>query len=120
MKDKLYFKKLGGGQKVAIDITDLNFKKEVLESNLPVLVDFWAPWCGPCSMIASIIEEISKEYEGKLKVCKLDVDEARSTATQYQIMSIPALLVFKNGEIVDKTMGVISKDKLEDVIKPHV
>ena len=103
-----------------IKVDDANFKKEVLESNIPVLVDFWAEWCGPCKMVAPVIEEIAKEYQGKLKVCKLDVDEGQTTASEYGIMSIPTLAIFKDGKIVDKVIGALPKEELESKIKPHI
>jgi len=103
-----------------VELTDTNFKQEVLESDVPVLVDFWAAWCGPCLRLAPVIEQIAKEYKGKLKVCKLNVDEAPKTASSYGIMSIPTLAIFKNGEVVDKVIGVVSKSELEAAIKPHI
>jgi len=101
-------------------LTDANFKQEVLKSNLPVLVDFWAAWCAPCNMVAPIVEKISKEYQGKLKVCKLNVDEASGVASQYNIMSIPTLMIFKNGNAVEQVVGVVPKEYLEEKIKPHM
>jgi len=103
-----------------VKIADSNFKQEVLESNLPVLVDFWAEWCAPCHMIAPAVEEIAKEYSGRLKVCKLNVDEAPKTASEYGVMSIPTLAIFKGGEIVDKSVGVMSKDVLAAKIEPFI
>lgn len=103
-----------------IRVNDENFKKEVLESKVPVLVDFWAEWCMPCRMVAPVIEEITKEYQGKLKVCKLNVDEARNTASDYGIMSIPTLAIFKNGKVINKVVGAIPKAELEKAIKPHL
>ncbi|MCK4437315.1 thioredoxin [bacterium] len=103
-----------------VEVTDANFKEEVLDSNLPVLVDFWAVWCAPCSMVAPVVEEIAKEYEGKLKVCKLNVDEAAAAASEYGIMSIPTLAIFKNGQIVEKIIGAVPKTALEEKIKPHI
>jgi len=88
-----------------IKVNDENFKKEVLESDIPALVDFWAEWCMPCRMVAPVVEEIAREYRGKLKVCKLNVDEAGNTASDYDIMGIPTLLIFKNGKIVGKVAG---------------
>ncbi|HKK20635.1 MAG TPA: thioredoxin [candidate division Zixibacteria bacterium] len=95
-----------------MDITDDTFEAEVLQADKPVIVDFWATWCGPCKMIAPILEEIAGEYEGKLKVVKLDVDANNKTAGKYNIMSIPSLLFFKNGEIVDQVIGAVPKAQL--------
>jgi len=103
-----------------IKLTDVNFKEEVLDSELPCLVDFWAEWCGPCYIVAPAVEQISKEYEGKLKVCKLNVDEAPKTASSYGIMSIPTLAIFKKGKVVDKIIGAIPKSELEATIKKHI
>jgi thioredoxin 1 len=103
-----------------VELNDANFKEEVLESDLPVLVDFWATWCPPCYIVAPIIEEIAKEYEGKLKVCKLNVDEGRTTASEYGIMSIPTLMIFKGGQAVDKVIGAVPKTEIEAKIKPHI
>ena len=103
-----------------VNINDGNFKQEVLEESLPVLVDFWAEWCMPCQMVAPTVKRIAKEYEGRLKVCKLNVDEASKTASAYGIMSIPTLAIFKNGEVVDKIIGVTSQSELAKAIKPHI
>ena len=103
-----------------IEVNNANFKQEALESGLPCLVDFWAEWCGPCHMIAPTIEEIAKDYKGKLKVCKLNVDQAPKTASEYGIMSIPTLAIFKDGKLVDKIIGVVSKEELISKIKPHI
>lgn len=103
-----------------IRVNDENFKKEVLESKVPVLVDFWAEWCMPCRMVAPVVEEIAKEYQGKLKVCKLNVDEARNTASDYGIMSIPTIAIFKNGKVINKVVGALPKAELEKAIKPHL
>ncbi len=99
-----------------IELTDANFKKEVLESELPCLVDFWAKWCGPCSIISPIVEQLAKQYEGKLKVCKLNVDEAPDIASNYSIMGIPTLIIFKNGNPIDRIVGVTPKEKIESKI----
>ena len=89
-----------------IEVTDGTFQNEVLESEVPVLVDYWAPWCGPCLMAAPVLEKIADEYDGQLKVCKVNVDENREVASKYGIMSIPTMFVFKQGELVDQITGV--------------
>jgi len=91
-------------------LTDENFKKEVLEANLPVLVDFWAPWCGPCQTAGPVIEELAKEYEGKIKVGKLNVDENPKLSEKYGILSIPTVIIFKNGEEVKRQVGFVGKE----------
>jgi len=105
-----------------IQVTDTNFKQEVLESETPALVDFWAPWCGPCLMAAPVLEKLAQMYQGKLKVCKLNVDEARQTAIDYGIMSIPTLNIYKNGEVVDRIIGVTPnyESDLRKKIEPHL
>ena len=105
---------------MAAQTTDIDFVPKVLESNIPVLVDFWAEWCAPCHMVTPVVEEIAREYQGKLKVCKVNVDEAPDAASKYGIMSIPTLAIFKNGNIVDKVIGVVPKAQLEAAIKPHI
>ena len=95
-------------------LTDTNFDAEVLKSDIPVLVDFWAEWCYPCKMIAPVVEEISHEYAGKLKVGKLDTDTNQVTAAQYGITGIPTLLLFKNGEIVDRIVGALPKHSIKE------
>ena len=103
-----------------LNLTDDNFEEEVLKSGVPVLVDFWAPWCGPCQMMGPIIEELASEYEGKVKVAKLNVDESQTTAGKYKVMSIPTFLVFKGGEVVDQMVGGVQKDKLKEMIEKHL
>jgi len=96
-----------------VHLTEENFKKEVLESAVPVLVDFWAEWCMPCKMITPTIKALSSEYKGRFKVAKLNVEEASTVASQYGIMSIPTILIFKDGKIMDKVVGALSKQDLE-------
>lgn len=101
---------------MVIEVTDQNFEQEVLKSDIPVVVDLWAPWCGPCRMIAPVIEKLSEEYEGKIKFCKLNVDKNQQTAIKYQVLSIPLLLFFKGGEKVDESLGAVP----ESMIRPKV
>ena len=101
---------------MVLDVSDKDFKQEVIDSDLPVLVDIWAPWCGPCRMIGPVVDKLSEEYEGKVKFCKLNVDENQQTATIYGVQSIPLLLFFKNGAKVDESLGAVS----EEMIRPKV
>jgi len=102
-------------------LTDQTWDNEVLNSDLPVIVDFWAEWCAPCSMIAPVVEQMSEEYEGKIKVRKLNVDENQVTAGKYQIMAIPTLLFFNGGKLVDRVAGVVPKkilvEKIEKILE---
>lgn len=100
-----------------ITLTSSNFETEVLNSTVPVLVDFWAVWCGPCRTVAPIIEELAKEYEGKIKVGKVNVDENNDLASRYGIMSIPTIKFFKDGKIVGEIIGAAPKTQFEDAIK---
>ena len=101
---------------MAFHFTDDNFEAEALNSRIPVLVDFYADWCGPCKMLAPVIETLATEYEGKIKIGKLNVDEAPDTAQKYGVMSIPTLLYLKDGEIAGKSVGVVSKAEIEQVL----
>lgn len=98
-------------------LTSENFGEEVLNANIPVLVDFWASWCGPCKMMAPVVEEIAKEMEGKAKVCKVNIDEEQDLATEYGIMSIPTFLIFKDGKVIKSTVGVQDKQKLISLLQ---
>ena len=100
-----------------VEVTDSNFQTEILSSKLPVLVDFWAVWCSPCRAIAPHVEALAKEYDGKLRVGKCDIDSNSEVATQYDIRSIPTLLVFKEGKVVGQVVGAVPRAKIEDLIK---
>ena len=100
------------------EVTDNNFQAEVLESDVPVLVDFWAPWCGPCRAVGPVVEEIAKERAGELKVVKLNTDESQNTAIAYNVLSIPTLIVFKNGAEAKRVTGAYPKKRLEAEIEP--
>ena len=106
---------------MAVDkVSDTSFEADVLKSNEPVLVDFWAEWCGPCRMVAPVLEEVAGELQGKLKIVKLNVDENPQTASKYGIMSIPTLMIFKNGELASRQVGAAPKAKLEQWINAAV
>jgi thioredoxin 1 len=103
-----------------IQITDAQFAEEVLNSDIPVIVDFWAPWCGPCKMIAPVLEDVAAEYAGKVKVVKLNVDENQETAPKYNVRGIPTLLVVKGGEVVATKVGAVSKSQLVEFVNSAI
>lgn len=105
---------------MAHELTDANFNEVVMKSDKPVLVDFWAEWCGPCRMVGPIVEELSKEYEGKAVVGKLNVDSNPNISMQFGIMSIPTLLIFKNGKVIDKQVGVVPKSVLAGKLNAQI
>ncbi|OFV96367.1 MAG: thioredoxin [Acidobacteria bacterium RIFCSPLOWO2_02_FULL_61_28] len=102
------------------EVTDQSFEKDVLQSDQPVLVDFWAAWCGPCRMIAPTVEALAKEYAGKAKVAKMNVDDNQLTPSQYNIRGIPTLLLFKGGRVQEQLVGAAGRDVIENMIKKHL
>ena len=104
----------------AVQVTDASFKQDVLESEVPVLIDFWAPWCGPCRMVAPVVDEIAQQYDGQIKVVKLNTDENPNVASQYGIRSIPTLMIFKGGQRVDMVVGAVPKTTLANTLEKYL
>jgi thioredoxin 1 len=104
----------------AAQVTDSTFDQEVLESNVPVLVDFWAPWCGPCRMVAPVVDEIAEQYSGQVKVVKVNTDENPNVASRYGIRSIPTLMIFKEGQRVDMVVGAVPKTTLASTLEKYI
>jgi thioredoxin 1 len=103
-----------------LEVTDASFDQDVLKADQPVLVDFWATWCGPCRAIAPIVEELAKEYQGKVKIGKMDVDRNNATPMRYGVRGIPTLLVFKNGEVKEQIVGYVPKEQIQKALDKHV
>ena len=101
---------------MVIEVTDSTFESEVLQANVPVVVDFWAPWCGPCLMIAPITDKLASEYQGKVKFCKLNIDQNPKSARKYQVMSIPLLLFFIGIQVVDKSLGAVPENMIREKV----
>jgi len=100
-----------------LQVTDGNFEEEIIQSELPAMVDFWAEWCGPCKMVGPVVEELAKEYDGKIKIAKMDVDQNRETPARFGIRNIPTLILFKNGEVAQTIVGAYPKDHLDGELK---
>jgi len=103
-----------------VEVTDASFDQDVLKADQPVLVDFWATWCGPCRAIAPIVDELAKEYQGKVKIGKMDVDRNNATPMRYGVRGIPTLLVFKNGEVKEQIVGYVPKEQIQKALDKHV
>ena len=103
-----------------IELTDDNFEQEISNTDIPILVDYWAEWCGPCKMVAPILEEVAQDLEGKLLIGKVDVDQNKDSALKQKVMSIPTLVLLKNGEPVDQRIGALTKTHLEDFLSQHI
>ena len=102
-----------------VTLNESNFDKEVLKSKTPVLVDFWAPWCGPCKLIGPVVEELAKEYSGRVKVGKVNTDDNTQIAVNYKIMGVPSLLLYKDGEVIDRIVGVVPKEKIAELLDSY-
>lgn len=105
---------------LAVQITEKNFEEEILKSDIPVLVDFWAEWCAPCKMMGTIVDEIASSLDGEAKIAKINIDEAQMLASQFNVMSIPTFMIFKGGKVVDQIVGAMSKENLMDKINTHL
>ncbi len=102
-----------------VTLNESNFDKEVLKSETPVLVDFWAPWCGPCRIIGPVVEELAQEYSGRIKVGKVNTDDNTQIAVNYKIMGVPSLLLYKDGKVIDRIVGVVPKEKIAELLDNH-
>ncbi|ACB83735.1 thioredoxin [Natranaerobius thermophilus] len=103
-----------------LEVNDTNFKEQVLEADKPVLVEFWAPWCGPCKMVAPVLEELAEEMDGKIKICKVNVDENTDTASDYGVMSIPTMVLIKDGEVQEQVVGYLPREELQNKIEENI
>lgn len=105
---------------MASQVTDSNFEAEVLQSDIPVLVDFWAPWCGPCRAMGPVVDELANEFSGQIKVAKMNVDESQATPSKYGIRAIPTLILFKGGEVLEQVTGAVSKSSIKEMISSKI